>query len=141
MGDVTFRWTQVRAADNMTPEQRRIAGLVRFAFATLRFPFGGMEVFYSGRGPEFNNATIDELPGVFEIKRAPSAKGCPYDNSVVESTNKMLKAEFAYRERFSTLRELQAKPSDCVNRHNSFRPHSALGYMSPIEFRSAGPTL
>ena len=46
-----------------------------------------------------------------------------------------------YGERFSTLRELQAKLSDYVNRHNSFRLHSTLGYMSPVEFRLAGLTL
>ena len=70
-----------------------------------------------------------------------SAKGCPYDNSVDESTNKILKAEFVYRGRFSTLRELQAKLSDYVNWYNNFRLHSTLGYMSPIEFRLAGLTL
>ena len=84
---------------------------------------------------------IDELLDVFEIKRSLSAKGCPYDNSVYESTNKILKAEFVCRERFSTLRELQAKLSDYVNWYNNFRLHSTLGYMSPVEFRLAGLTL
>ena len=121
--------------------ERKDAGLVKSAFATLGFPLDGIEVFRTDRGPEFNNAAIDELPGVFEIKRSLSAKGCPYDNSVDESTNKILKAEFVYRERFSTLRELQAKLSDYVNWYNNFRLHSTLGYMSPVEFRLAGLTL
>lgn len=102
---------------------------------------GDIEVFHTDRGPEFNNAAIDEPLDVFEIKRSLSAKGCPHDNSVDESTNKILKAEFVYRERFSTLRELQAKLSDYVNWYNNFRLHSTLGYMSPVEFRLAGLTL
>ena len=65
----------------------------------------------------------------------------PHDNAVDESINKILKAEFDYRERFSALCELQMKPSDYVHWYNNFRPHSTLGYMSPVEFRLAGPTL
>lgn len=121
--------------------ERKDAGLVESAFAALSSPLDDVEAFHADRGPELNNAAIDELPDVFGIKRSPSAKGCPYDNSVDESANKMLKAEFVYRERFSTLRELQAKLSDYVNRYNSFRLHSTLGYMSPVEFRLAGLTL
>lgn len=121
--------------------ERKDAGLVKSAFATLGFPLDGIEVLHTDRGPEFNNAAIDELPGVFGIKRSLSAKGCPYDNSADESTNNILKAEFVYRERFSTLRELQAKLSDYVNRYNNFRLHSTFGYMSPVEFRLVGLTL
>ena len=121
--------------------ERKDAGLVKSAFATLGFPLDDIEVFHTGRGPEFNNAAIDELPGVFEIKRSLSGKGCPYDNSADESANKILKAEFVYRERFSTLRELQAKLSDYVNWYDNFRLHSTLGYISPVEFRLAGLTL
>lgn len=100
-----------------------------------------MEVFHADRGPELNDAAIDELPDVFGTKRSPSAKGCPYGNSVDGSASKMLQVGFVYRERFSTLRGLQAKPSDYVNRYNSFRLHSTLGCMSPVEFRLAGLTL
>lgn len=120
--------------------ERKDAGLARSAFAALGFPLDDMEVFHADRGPEFNNAAIDELLDVLEIKRSPSAKGCPYDNSVDGSANKMLQVGFVYRERFSTLRELQAKLSDYVNRYNRVRLHSTLGYMSPVEFRLAGLT-
>lgn len=74
----------------------------------------------------------------FGVERSLSAKGCPYDNAVDESTNKILKTEFVYRERFSDLRDLQIKLSDYVHWYNNFRIHSTLGYMSPVEFRKAG---
>lgn len=92
------------------------ARLVESVFATLDFPLGDIEAFHTDRGSEF-------------------------DNAVDESTNKILKAEFVYRERFSTLCELQVKLSDYVHWYNNFRLHSTLGYMSPIEFRLAGLTL
>lgn len=121
--------------------ERKDARLVKSAFATLDFPLDDIEVFHTDRGSEFDNAAIDDLLETFGIERSLSKKGCPYDNAVDESTNKILKAELIYRERFSTLRELQVKLSDYVHWYNNFRLHSTLGYMSPVEFRLAGLTL
>ena len=39
---------------------------------------------------EFDNIAIDDLLGAFGIERSLSRKNCPYDNSVDESTNKIL---------------------------------------------------
>lgn len=93
------------------------------------------------RGSEFDNAKIDEMLDVFGIERSLSRKGCPYDNAVDESTNKILKAELVYREMFGTTRELQVKLADYVHWYNNFRMHSTLGYMTPVEFRKAGLVL
>ncbi|WP_418739990.1 integrase core domain-containing protein [Enorma sp.] len=67
----------------------------------------------------------------FGIERSLSAKGRPHGNAADESTNKIPKAEPVYRGSFSDLRDLQAKLSDCVHRHDDFRIHSTLGYMGP----------
>ena len=107
------------------------ARLVKSAFATPSFPISDVEVFHMDRGSEFDNAEIDLVLEAFGIERLLSAKGCPYDNAVDESTNKILKAELVYRDSFSDLRDLQAKLSDCVHRHDDFRIHSTLGYMGP----------
>lgn len=55
--------------------------------------------------------------------------------------DKILKAEFVYREAFGTTRELQVKLADYVHWYNNFRLHSTLGYMAPVEFRKAGLVL
>ena len=120
---------------------RKDAALVRAAFATLEFPISDIEVFHTDRGSEFDNAKIDEMLDVFGIERSLSRKGCPYDNAVDESTNKILKAELVYRETFGTTRELQVKLADYVHWYNNFRIHSTLGYMTPVEFRKAGLVL
>lgn len=120
---------------------RKDAALVRAAFATLEFPISDIEVFHTDRGSEFDNAKIDEMLDVFGIERSLSRKGCPYDNAVDESTNKILKAELVYREMFGTTRELQVKLADYVHWYNNFRMHSTLGYMTPVEFRKAGLVL
>ena len=114
------------------------AKLVKAAFATLEFPISDIEVFHTDRGSEFDNAEIDLMLEAFGIERSLSAKGCPYDNAVDESTNKIPKAELVYRDGLSDLRDLQAKLSDYVHWCNDLRIHSTLGYMSPVEFRKAG---
>lgn len=121
--------------------ERKDASLVKSAFATVAFPLTDIQVFHTDRGGEFDNIAIDDLLGAFGIERSLSRKGCPYDNAVDESTNKILKAEFVYRESFSTLHELQVKLSDYVHWYNHFRLHSKLGYASPVEFRNAGLSL
>ena len=75
------------------------------------------------------------------IERSLSAKGCPHDNAVDESTNRIPRAELVHREAFGTTRELRAKLSDYVHWYNNFRIHSTPGCMSPVEFREAGPSL
>ena len=117
------------------------AKLVKAAFATPGFPISDIEASRTDRGGESGNAEIDLMLGAFGIGRSLSAKGRPCDDAADESTNKMLEAEPVYRGSFSDLRDLQAKLSDYVHRHNDFRIHSTLGYMSPVESRKAGPIL
>ena len=71
----------------------RDASLVLGAFATLDFPLTDVRVFHTDRGGGFDDTRIDEPFDVFGIKRSLSRKGDPYDNAVVESTNRPLKKE------------------------------------------------
>ena len=114
---------------------------VKSAFATPSFPISDIEVFHTDRGSEFDNAEIDLMLEAFGIERSLSAKGCPHDSAVDESTDGIPRAELARREAFGTTRELRAKLSDYVHRHDNFRIHSTLGYMSPVEFRKEGLSL
>ena len=79
----------------------RDAGLVPAAFATLDFPLTDVQVFHTDRGSEFDNTRIDEPLDVFGIGRSLSRKGNPYDNAVVESTNRLLKKELIYRNQYA----------------------------------------
>lgn len=109
--------------------------LAKSAFAALDFPLGNIKVFHTSRGSELDNTAIGGLLGAFGIRRSLSKEGLPLRQRGERVDNKILKAEFVYRERFSTLRELQVKLSDYVHWYNNFRLHSALGYMSPVEYR------
>ena len=65
--------------------------LVPAAFAMLRFPLGGIEVFHTDRGGEFTGERIERMLDVFGITRFLSNPGSPYDDAVVESTNRLIR--------------------------------------------------
>jgi putative transposase len=119
----------------------RDAGLVLAAFATLDFPLTDVQVFHTDRGSEFDNTRIDELLDVFDIKRSLSRKGNPYDNAVVESTNRPPKKELVYRNHYTTIEQLRHDLNDYVWWSDNQRLHSTLGYRSPKEFTGQGLVL
>ena len=121
--------------------ERKTSDLVKSAFATLKFPLSDIEVLHTDRGGEFASAAIDEMLEVFGIERSLSKKGCPYDNAVIESCNKTLKATLIYRNAYGSLDQLRRSLNAWVWWYNNERIHSTLGYMSPVEFRKAGLSL
>ena len=119
----------------------RDAGLVLGAFATLGFPLTDVQVFHTDRGGGFDNTRIDEPLDVFGIKRSLSRKGNPYDNAVVESTNRLLKKELVYRNHYTTIEQPRRDLNDYVWWSDNQRLHSTLGYRSPKEFTEQGLVL
>ena len=119
----------------------RDASLVLGAFATLGFPPTEVEVFHTDRGGGFDDARIDGPLDVFDIGGSPSGKGDPYDNAVVESTNRLLKKELIYRNHYTSLEQLRSDLNDYVWWSDNQRLHSTLGYRSPDEFTQQGLAL
>ena len=119
----------------------RDAGLVLGAFAALDFPPADVQVFRTDRGGGFDDTGIDGPLDVFGIKRSLSRKGDPYDNAVVESTNRLLKKELVYRNSYATIEQLRHDPDDYVWWSDDQRLHSTLGYRSPKEFTEQGLVL
>ena len=153
-GDLTYvrvggKWAYVcplidlanRSIAGHSVDMGRAADLVMAAFATLGFPLTGVEVFHTDRGGGFDNAKIDELLDVFDIRRSLSRKGDPYGNAVVESTNRLLKKELIYRNHYTGLEQPRSDLNDYVWWSDNQRLHSTLGYRSPNEFTQQGLVL
>jgi putative transposase len=67
--------------------------------------------------------------------------GSPWQNSVNESFNGRLRDECLSQEDFWSLAEAKVIIERFRNHYNAKRPHSSLGYKSPLEFanlQSAG---
>ncbi len=73
-----------------------------------------------------------------EVKISMSRKGNPYDNAFVESFMKTLKTEEVDCNEYATSVEAQAEIGGFIEAvYNRKRLHSALKYVSPIEFEKA----
>ena len=115
--------------------EHKTAELVKAAFQSVKGSLEEIRLFYTDRGNEFKNQTIEELPETFHIERSLSHKGCPYDNAVAEATFKIIKTEFVWNETFADLTELKLKLWDYVHWYNHHRIHSSLGYQTPVQYR------
>lgn len=120
---------------------RKDARLVKAAFATLGFPLTDIDAFHTDRDSEFANSDIDDLLEAFDIRRPLSRKGDPYDNAVIESTNRILKKELIYRRVFADLGQLRRELNSHVRWRNEERMRSTQGHINPVEFRNAGLSL
>ena len=141
---VNYKWNYIcilvdlfnREIIGYSAGRNKDANLVYDAFATVKANLGEIQLFHTDRGSEFNNQLIDDVLSTFNIKRSLSLKGCPYDNAVAESTFKIFKTEFVYGRNFKSLDKLQLELCDYIHWFNNHRIHSALGYLSPREFKA-----
>ena len=147
----TLRKNTAEPVEQTLKQNRQIAGhsvgvghdadLVLAAFAALRFPLDEIEVFHTDRGGEFTGERIERMLDVFGITRSLSRPGNPYDNAVVESTNRLVKKELIHRNVYTNVEQLRSDVNRYVWWYNHQRLHSTLGYLSPVEFTQQGKTL
>ncbi len=60
--------------------------------------------------------------------------GSPWQNPWVESYGSRVRDELLAIEQFDTLLEAQVLMADWRSEYNEYRPHSALGMLTPVEF-------
>jgi transposase InsO family protein len=88
----------------------------------------------SDNGPEFiANAIRLWLDGL-DIGPLYVEPGSPWENAYVESFHSRFRDEFLNRELFTTLLEAQVLIEEYRRHYNEVRPHSSIGYLTPLEF-------
>ena len=95
-------------------------------------------IFHSDRGSQYASEAYRKFCRKKNVLPSMSRRGNCYDNSYVESWFSSLKKEKIYRRNYRDESELRASVFDYIERwYNRRRKHSALGYMSPMQYKQS----
>jgi len=85
-------------------------------------------------GPEFISKELDLWAYARGVKLEFSRPGKPTDNAFIESFNGRFREECLNQNWFLSLEDVQSKLDAWRLDYNHVRPHSSLGYVSPIQY-------
>ena len=95
-------------------------------------------IFHSDRGVQYAAVAFRERLESHGIRQSMSCKGDPYDNAVAENFFSCLKCELIHLNHSPTRASAQADVFPYIETfYNTVRPHSALGWLSPIQFEAS----
>lgn len=118
-------------ADHMRADL--VVAALRLAAATRRPPRG--LIVHSDRGSQYGSHRYRRELAKLGARQSMSATGSCFDNAVAESFFSTLKQELVYRYSWHTEAQAsQAITEYLTSFYNPARRHSALGYLSPVEF-------
>ena len=105
-----------------------------------RMPKGEL-IHHSDQGSQYAGDSFRRELALYRIVPSMSRKGNCYDNAVVESFFKTLKAEIQKEDRSKTREETRSRIFEYIEVfYNRKRLHSTLGYQSPVEYERIGLT-
>ena len=87
----------------------------------------------SDNGPEFIAKSIRQRLSASGIKTCYIKPGAPWENAYAESFISRVRDELLDREIFFTRKEARVMLERFRVDYNTVRPHSALGYRTPLE--------
>jgi transposase InsO family protein len=91
----------------------------------------------SDNGPEFIARALGSWLDRAAVKTLYVAPGAPWENGYAEAFQSRLRDELLSAEEFGSVREAAALAEDWKRHYNRERPHSSLGYRTPVEFAEA----
>jgi putative transposase len=103
---------------------------------TLRRPAPGL-VHHSDRGGQYRSLALARTPRDSGIMQSMGSAGEAYDNAAAESFMSTIKSELVRRNTFKTRDQTRLAIFSYIEGvYNLHLRHSALGYLSPIEYET-----
>ncbi len=107
-----------------------VVGVLECRFLTRGVP----KFLRSDNGPEFVAKAVCRWLETSGCQTLFITPGSPWENGYIESFFDKLRDECLNREVFRNGREAQAIVENWRQEYNNYRPHSSLGYLTPVEF-------
>ena len=133
---VVDEWTRECLAIDVAGGIR--SGRVIEVLTQLLSVHGAPRYLRSDNGPEFVAAAILRWLADAQIDTALIDPGKPWQNATDESFNGKFRDEFLSLQWFRNRVEAKVGIEQWRRHYNDVRPHSSLGYLTPLEFKAAG---
>lgn len=120
---------------SMAPHMRAelVIDALQAAVATRGGDVAGV-IFHADRGSRYTSAAFAQVCGRHGIRRSMGSVGSSYDNVLAESFWQGLRRETMHGRVFLTMRQARLEIFQWLTYYNARRRHSALSYLSPLEF-------
>jgi putative transposase len=89
----------------------------------------------SDNGPEFVALEVRGWLHHQQVQTLYIDPGCPWQNGYEERFNGTVRDEFLNGHAFASAAEAQVLGAAYLREYNEVRPHSSLGYLTPLEFK------
>lgn len=126
------RWLGYSMADHMRTEL--VSDALTMAVATRGGHVDNI-IFHGDRGSQYMSGDYRKQVVGYGMVQSVGRTGVCWDNAVAESAWSSLKRELIHRYRFSTRADARRAIFAWINRYNSRRRHSTLGYIAPIAWK------
>lgn len=127
------RWLGYSMADHMRTEL--VADALTMAAATRGGKTAGI-IFHGDRGSQYLSGEYRALIDRLAMRQSVGRTGVCWDNAVAESAWSSLKRELVSRYMFPDRATARRAIFAWINRYNTRRRHSSLGYVPPVEWEN-----